>query len=208
MPTIESSQAQSKTDNDKKRWYKDRRFLLGCGVFIATSLAAVFTFYQAWIARDTAKRQLRAYVIVSSKHIPKLQEGIKPFIESTIDNVGQTPVYDACWISGVNVMEYPLPPEIISKDKKACSNVMNQPDAPKWFFGKATFAEKWRDVPFQASEVKAIQEEKAAVYLVGRVCYLDIFRDVHYTDFCMYWKWENGRLGTAIYCPQGNGADN
>src|SRR5438105_1636299 len=89
MPTIESSQAQSKTDNDKKRWYKDRRFLLGCGVFIATSLAAVFTFYQAWIARDTAKRQLRAYVIVSSKHIPKLQEGIKPFIESTIDNVGQ-----------------------------------------------------------------------------------------------------------------------
>src|ERR1044071_2560297 len=36
----------------------ERKFLLACGAFIATFLAAIFTGYQAWIAQNTAERQL------------------------------------------------------------------------------------------------------------------------------------------------------
>jgi hypothetical protein len=38
----------------------------------------------------------------------------------------------------------------------------------------------------------------------GRVCYLDIFKKEHYTDFCIMWHWVNNALGGTEFCKTGN----
>ena len=189
-------------DHKKKHWLEYATF---GGVFvaaIAAVAAAGFTWYQASIAKDTAKQQLRGYLVIGSNDIPKLAESIQPFVKVAIQNMGQTPTYDGAWISGLHVMDYPMRGDIKNDDSR---NVMNNPTSPKWMIGKESQMEKWRPTPFQADEVKAIQEGKAAIYLHGRICYRDIFKEVHYTDFCMHWKWENGRMGTGLACEEGNG---
>lgn len=187
---------------EKKHWIDYAIFWAALVAAVATSAAAGFTGWQAWLAKDTAKRQLRGYLVIGSNYIPKLGEGIQPFATTTIENIGQTPVFDGAWISGVNVMDYPLRQTILNDE---CSNVMNDPSAPKWMIGKSSNMEKWREIPFKASEVQAIHDGKAAIYFHGRICYRDIFKEVRHTDFCMFWKWENGSLGAGLACKEGNG---
>ncbi|THI90752.1 MAG: hypothetical protein CAF41_003095 [Nitrospira sp. CG24A] len=155
-------------------------------------------------AKETSHRELRSYVVIGSNDIPKLEEGKRPFVTSVVENIGKTPIYDGGWISGINVFTYPLTEDITND---SCTNVLKSPGAPKWLIGRSSKIEKWRVLPFQASEVKAIKEGRAAVYFHGRICYRDIFREVHYTDFCMRWRWENGHLGEGLACPQGNGGN-
>lgn len=204
---IEHAQPQSvshcsNSDHKKKHWLEYATFGGALVAAIAAVAAAGFTWYQASIAQDTAKQQLRGYLVIGSNDIPKLAEGIQPFVKVTIQNMGQTPIYDGAWISGLNVMNYPMRGDIENDD---CRNVMNHSTSPKWMIGKESQMEKWRPTPFQADEVKLIQEGKAAIYLHGRICYRDIFKQVRYTDFCMHWKWENGRMGTGLACEEGNG---
>lgn len=175
------------------------RFTVG-GAIIAL-LAAGFTGWQAYIAKDTETRQLRAYIAIESTDIPKIEEGTTLHINAIMENLGQTPAYNAGWISGINVMKYPLPEEI---GNDTCTHVMNLPKRSKWVIAKKAFVEKIRPAPFNAAEVKDIKEGKAAVYFHGRVCYEDIFQEVHHTDFCMYWKLENGKAGNASFCENGN----
>lgn len=63
----------------------------GVLVLIALGLA----FHSNWIARDTAKRQLRAYISIESADLQQVcSEGIRPQINVIIRNTGQTPAQD------------------------------------------------------------------------------------------------------------------
>ena len=201
---VHSKSCHAYTCKNEKHWLDYATFTAAVVAAIVASFAAGFTGWQAWIAKDTAKRQLRGYLVIGSNDIPKLAEGIQPFVKATIENMGQTPTYDGAWISGINVLDYPLPEAIVNDD---CMNVLKHPTAPKWVIGKSSPVEKWRDGPFQASEVKSIQDGKSAIYFHGRICYRDIFKEVRHTDFCMYWKWEGSGLGTGLTCKEGNGGD-
>ena len=53
--------------------------------------AASFTLWQAMSARDTDKRQLRAYVIVRSQELQKFGQGEVGHVQGIVENVGQTP---------------------------------------------------------------------------------------------------------------------
>ena len=67
----------------------------------ATVLLAVFAFWQGWISRDTARRQLRAYVCIYGGSIILRQAAQQIFLEGyvTLKNFGDTPAYDhSCWI--------------------------------------------------------------------------------------------------------------
>ncbi len=76
-------------------------------------MAAAFSWYQGWVARDTEKRQLRAYIgvippvdnQVANAFIPP----VKPLIRLTPRNFGLTPAYNATHKTGMSVELYPLP---------------------------------------------------------------------------------------------------
>jgi hypothetical protein len=135
-------------------------------------------------AKDTSERQLRAYVILARnyKKIEDFELGKKPHIMTTIENVGQTPVYNGTWISGLNVLPNPLPGKFSYAD---CDIIMKQPDAKQWFFGKSADIDKERDREISAEEIKQLKEENYALFFHGRICYRDIFQKIRTTDFCM-----------------------
>jgi hypothetical protein len=87
---------------------------------------------QANAAEDTEERQLRAYVALGEfKKVEKFGVGEKPHLIIGLDNVGQTPVYEATWNTGIGVFNYPMPadlPVIIVKLAK------DDPDPYRRFF--------------------------------------------------------------------------
>jgi hypothetical protein len=166
-------------DQQGKSPWRDYVALLA---LIISIVAAIFTGYQAWVARDTEKRSLRAYVLVSlSSPLQGFAPGQKLSVTAVLDNVGQTPVYDATWISGFNFLPYPLSSAI--EWHYTCAETMKLPAAQHWFFGKQATAYKAGESPLTGDEIARIRAGKDGIYFVGQVCYRDIFQVVRETDF-------------------------
>lgn len=178
----------------------------------AAGTSAVFAFLALHasqqavsVARDTEKRQLRAYVIVSAQKITNVGESERPHIQAIFENMGQTPVYDSVWTSGIGVRGYPSF-ERTEKTWDQCSSILDKPNNQKWYFGKNALPDTDASDFITGPQLANVQNGKSAIYFIGRVCYRDIFRDIHYTDFCIFWAWDKGGLGPAIYCRKGNEA--
>lgn len=198
----------SKPCTEKKHW-------LDYAVFVAAFIAALggiaaagFTWKQVWIAEDTSKKQLRAYlsVRVPPSALQNFGEGKTAHIQGIIDNIGETPAYKAAWMSGINVSENTMKIRFAYND---CNTIMSQADIAEWFIAKQpAFPDKDRSVPFSKKEVDDIEAGKAAVYFNGRVCYLDIFEEVQAVDFCIYWDWDRNKnrlRSEGTYCRHSNG---
>lgn len=188
----------------------DRNFHIRLAVFASVVIAAVigaFVGYPTWqeyVSQQEAKLELRAYVNVRALGPPDLKEGMTPRVRETIKNIGRTPAYNDAIQSFITVAEYPL---IKNFERVTCPADDSQPDKRRWFLGKVPRSETVRETPLTAEEVTAIQTAKSALYFHGTVCYRDIFQESHRTDFCMFWKWDAGRLSPSLSCDQGNKAD-
>jgi hypothetical protein len=128
--------------------------------------------------------------------------GDKAHIEVLFENMGLTPAHDAGWMTQVDVLDYTVGPTFSYLE---CSVVRNAPENPKWMVGKSKQLTKDWPTAFTADEVARVQAGKAAVYFHGRLCYLDIFEEERHSEFCVYWKWENGGLSFRR-CPKGYSA--
>ncbi len=188
----------------------ERSFRLRLGVFAGIVIIAVigaFLGYPTWqeyVSQQEAKLELRAYVNARALGPAALKEGQSPRVRETIQNTGRTPAYHDAIQAFVTVAEYPL---IKSFERLTCPPDDSQPDKRKWFVGKLPRPETVREAPLTADEVAAVQTAKSALYYHGTVCYRDIFHEPHRTDFCMFWKWDAGRLSPSLSCDQGNKAD-
>lgn len=187
----------------------ERSFRIRLAVFVCVVIAAVigaFVGYPTWqdyVSQQEAKLALRAYVEARALGPAMLKEGVPPRVRETIQNTGRTPAYNDAVQAAITVADYPL----TKKFERAACPENQQPDKRKWFVGKLPRPETARETPFTAEEITAIQTAKSALYYHGTVCYRDIFHEPHRTDFCMFWKWDAGRLSPSLSCDQGNKAD-
>src|SRR5688572_1206121 len=71
----DSSNYGPHSEDDK--WYRLKLTIFGAAVIAAVigAFTASFPGWQGYIAQDTAKRQLRAYIVVKPKNIATVQEG-------------------------------------------------------------------------------------------------------------------------------------
>ncbi len=188
----------------------ERSFRIRLAVFVCVVLAAVigaFVGYPTWqeyVSQQEAKLELRAYVDVRALGPAALKEGVSPRVRETIRNTGRTPAYNDTIQSFITVADYPL---IKQFERVTCPPNDSQPDKRRWFLGKVPRQETIRETPFTAEEITAIQTAKSALYFHGTVCYRDIFHEPHRTDFCMFWKWDAGRVSPSLSCDQGNKTD-
>jgi hypothetical protein len=164
---------------------------------------------QILIAKDTEERQLRAYLIIGGfRKVENFEAKARPKVTVTLENVGQTPVYDATWLSGIQPLDYPFTSEGPAPlSVPECSKTLKRSDIQHWFFGKNRDVTKEADDPLTEPEMDALKAGKSAIVFAGRVCYLDIFNKVRRIDFCLYWHWDNGRFGDANFCEKGNSGD-
>jgi hypothetical protein len=188
----------------------ERSFRIRLAVFVFVVIAAIigaFVGYPTWqeyVSQQEAKLELRAYVDVRALGPTALKEGLSPRVREIIKNIGRTPAYNDAVQASITVADYPL---IKTFERVTCPPDDSQPDKRRWFVGKLTRPETVRETPFTVEEVTAIQTAKSALYYHGTVCYRDIFHESHRTDFCMFWKWDAGRLSPSLSCDQGNRAD-
>jgi hypothetical protein len=144
------------------------------------------------IASDTEQRDQRAYLLVKGieKPIQNFVTGGDAHVFATFENIGKTPVYEARWVSRIDVLSYPSKPPNMSD----CDAIMKLPDATRAFFGKEQSFDKERKLPFTQAEIDAVNSGRFAIYFFGRVCYSDTFKYSHYTDFCLSWRAINSEL--------------
>ncbi len=187
----------------------ERSFRLRLAVFVCVVIAAIigalvgYPTWQDYVSQQKAKLELRAYVDARAVGPTALKEGVSPRVRGTIQNIGRTPAYNDAIQASITVADYPLTKNF---EQVTCPE-NQQPDKRKWFVGKVSRPETIREAPLTAEEITAIQTAKSALYYHGTVCYRDIFHEPHRTDFCMFWKWDAGRVSPAISCDQGNRTD-
>jgi hypothetical protein len=148
---------------------------------IAAERAAKATEDSVELSRNTAKRQLRAYVLLDSAKVEPVAAGEKPRAILKIENFGQTPAFQLThWAA----MEYAVFPRTEDPD-------MSDPDGmPVAYIGGG--GQLTKEVPLDydrelsREEFEAIKSGSAALYVIGRITYVDVFGDAQSTEYIVF----------------------
>jgi hypothetical protein len=214
------------------RWAKVATYVAGIAL-IAAAAAAAAGFWTVWVMRKTAERQLRAYMFVEGMALvdasqldpipheslpgdihsapkeliegvpPKRPRGI-PGASWMIKNSGGTPAYDIVHWSEMDVVEAKFENGLIAPEPIAV--------APKIFLGPGGWStkNKWLERVLTEKEMQEIRVGTRAVYVWGRIDYVDAFKKKHTTTYRL--KFSNAAyppIGAPAftYCQDGNHAD-
>jgi hypothetical protein len=128
---------------------------------------------------DTAVRQLRAYVGLSTSEMSALSPGQPLAVELRIRNTGQTPAYNVSCYFRMQFAPYPFPREWMEE----------LPIGPRVASTLAANAEFMTEQRFHRAlaeaEIAAIHGGEAAVYVFGDVRYIDVFDKPRRTKFAV-----------------------
>jgi hypothetical protein len=136
----------------------------------------------AAIAKDTAKRQLRAYVVVKAGRLENVAAGGRPKAVVTIKNFGQTPAYNSRQSSVMGFDRFPpmLEPPAESPADRAL------PDHPLGPGGEM-YANASMQRALQQVQIDDIPRGEFALSVVGKILYVDAFgheQTTRYRLFC------------------------
>ena len=168
----------------------DPAVTLGTAVIaIANVFLVIKTAGLVKVTQDTARRQLRAYVLLSKAkvdngRIPNLRRA-----EIILRNFGSTPASKVrCWM-GLDVREFPL----TSGLREAGEDLWLSSDA----LGSDRESTLANAAPLQPSLESALLAGNAAVYAYGEARYMDIFGNACHTRFryfCRGGDLDSGRM--------------
>jgi hypothetical protein len=137
----------------------------------AAEKAAIATEASVATMKDTAQRQLRAYVGV--EHADLLPGRVARLV---IKNTGQTPAYDFAVAVMSTVDDYPTPTALLSDEIT--------PGGPRATLGADSVREK--EIPFATvpdHEVDGFRDGTRVLYVYGRLAYRDVFNEDRWTTF-------------------------
>lgn len=130
-----------------------------------TALLAGAAFWQVAITRNSAQRQLRAYIFV--KATTAVVANGKTRCEAVVKNSGQTPAYSVRDRVEVWIDTYPdaaSPPVLSSGDNEHPICI-----------GPTGEVVVWNDVDVSPADLKEIRAERKAVWMIAEVTYVDTF---------------------------------
>jgi hypothetical protein len=146
---------------------------------VVTTAVALFGFWQVMVSRNTAKRQLRAYIGMYGESITLLQVSGQSFLEGyvSLKNFGQTPAYGhSCWVR-IDVTAAAQPPFNLSAS--GLTRAIIAPD------GEANLPVHWG--PVSAQDMSDIRNEIKRIFVWGAAEYVDAFGHERYFRF-YYWN--------------------
>jgi hypothetical protein len=149
----------------------------------AAERAAKATEDAVELSRQTAERQLRAYVIASACDVDRRgPEGAAlVVVGTTIKNTGQTPAHDLKVVSRTDVLEHPI-------RMPFDFTLISGPDPSRDVLGagERTGSESVAERPFTGDEMMRAQDPEGGfrIYTWGCVTYRDVFGGERYTNFC------------------------
>lgn len=145
---------------------------------ILVLIALYFAFRSNWIARDTAKRQLRAYLTVSKIRVRRIVADKQIEVDVSFKNTGQTPAKRITLFSGVKTAGTPTNEQFFFLDL-----IPLHDDASVVILGagESSFADLKADPP--ETSIANFAEGRWNLYVFGRIDYQDTFGSSHTTWF-------------------------
>ena len=186
------------------KWFRKEYFMA-----ILTAGLLVAAVSQWWITRDTARRQLRAYVGFQSATVEDTKEPGKSNgrIAMVLKNFGQTPARNVraeimvCFVpKAPNANMAKLP------DDFAYALPAPSEEARKTMLWGYDYLEPSRDRPSYSDQLKTVQFfttdfiKNNSIYIYGKIAYTDIYDFNHVRDYCFLYVPDNPpdfRLVTA-----------
>ncbi len=186
---------------------------------LATAIAGVIilciytglTGYQAYISKDTAQRQLRAYVSAIVEKQPDLDGSGPPDVVLLFKNNGQTPAFK---------VEARLLVSVVAGSDLALSEaqlkeIQSALDRIKKYESVIFPGQEFRQGPEPGTGIPMSNEQKIAVsmgamslWINGEVTYTDAFGFPRFTRFRLFMNGASGnRYNKLIWAGAGNDAD-
>jgi len=207
-PNAETKAATQEKAEEKKA-FNDR--LIACSTVIlalVTTALAIFTAF-LWKAtnklvgstKDTAERQLRAYINISHGKVLYINDPQNRIFQLDIKNFGQTPAYEVSTVFKCIVREYPLgksnPLESVTSEEHQIFSVLG----PTCEYRRDMIA------PYNGEWVEPkIIDGSAAIYGFGEIRYRDAFGVQRVTEFRYMCQGEGITQGCVAPCEEGNNA--
>ncbi|MGC2414761.1 MAG: hypothetical protein WA459_18955 [Stellaceae bacterium] len=204
---------------DPRHWLEYAAVALASLAFLASSFAAGFSGWQAWIARDTEQRELRAYLELTDIEVvcpdcttvgpvsPTRYPG-RNFIHIRFENAGQTPArairFKTNWWV-IPSKDAPLP-KIFEFPDYSPSGVV-----PAGATNIVSTSELARDkhregngpIDHDIARFRAATNATSTIYLYGHLDYCDVFGKPRETGFCFLYV---PKIGEKLpICDQYNG---
>jgi hypothetical protein len=162
-------------------------------IALVTSIIAVFfTWWQVDIAKDTAKRQLRAYVVPGNMVFKNVQVGSPISIKLNVYNMGQSPAYNvsqAC-IFRVSKEPYNYPTAKFKKDSSHGIAII----------GKESIHFDNVDTNISDRDIGLILSKDIKLFYYAIVRYTDIFKQGHVLHVCSEYSVESNSFMSMPDC--------
>jgi len=166
---------------------------------VATIALALFSLCQVVIMSRSARRQLRAYVFVSTAEID-IDDPQNLRASVSIKNSGQTPAYDLINRGGVTIGEVPLREALRPRDREASlsKSALGPGEVLGKYFGTR---------PLTPDERAAVRSGSHAIYVYGEILYRDAFGRRRYSRYRFMHGGEAPiRHRHLVVCEEGNEA--
>jgi hypothetical protein len=173
-------------------------FALSVVAVVAAACAAFFTGWQAWIARDTENRQLRAYLFIDHGPLSEVAPG-KFRVDLAIRAAGVTPAYKLKFAPTFEIGPYLLNETKLSEQVGGNTQTFDY---------AVVYGAKEINQPvsmqFVPEAVKLLEGDAQRLYLHGNIRYSDIFDAEHRYDFCFVFHPARDPQGSERGCEKYN----
>lgn len=200
--TNEETKKEANKESDKSFYDK----LIAWSTVLLAIITAVLAFftYRLWAStKDTAKRQLRAYVFMKPKDGENMFDDSNGCLTAPliVKNFGQTPAYDILCSLQMAPYKFPLDTTLESHayEPTASKSPLAPGDQVRQYI---TLGDKLTE-----TERNNILKSKIAIFVWGEVLYFDAFKTKHRSNLCLYSTGADFGRGELAYYHDGNNAD-
>jgi len=196
-------------------------------IMFFTGIIAFYTISLWWEAKTSSEKELRAYIFVKDMGIMNVANPIQPPVgilpdappegyagrivfqnqgpstTYSIKNFGKTPAYKVSHLAAIDVREYPLTTPL---ETPHSNEPWTTPIPPE---GITTKTLRYPS-PLDPSQLQGIQNGTLAIYIWGRITYLDAYNRSHITNYRLFHNSVVGYTGISTdmrHCSQGNDAN-
>jgi hypothetical protein len=203
----EDIQQKPAADEQKGPDNRSDTWALSDKIAVIASIVALLQFFALvgtlFVLMSTARRQLRAYVLISSAQIHDFGIEHPPRVEVIIKNSGQTPAFDLLSWGGMIIEKFPLNIELAlpPPDIKQSQTAQGPGDSSSHSITAGR--------PLTKIETDVVIAGGMAIYVFGEIKYKDIFKTERSTRFRMMYGGGGGAApdGALTFCEEGNDAN-
>lgn len=158
---------------------------------VITGVVAIATLFLYFATRDlvrggedTAKKDLRAYVapILDNMRTGMLSADVPVWSAVFLKNLGRTPAHQVRHAVNYRVLPVPLPPDL------EVEHPLTEADQFPFVLhpGEARESTTNDKAPLSDADLKLLQTDQFALYMIGKVTYSDIYHVERRSTYCVY----------------------